>query len=69
MEIIKINIFQEFEKLIEIKENEFIINLEDCPFHQRTRIVDIFGGLTFLNGSMKKLNNHEFEIKIVKENA
>ena len=69
MEIIKINVFQELEKLREIKENGFIINLEDCPFHQRTRIVDFFSGFTFLNGSMKKLNNHELEIKIVKENA
>lgn len=66
MEKIKFNAYKELEKIKEIGENEFIINLEDCPINQSRRIIDFFAGLTFLNGSMKKINNYEYEIKISK---
>lgn len=66
MKKIKIDVYGELEKIKEFKENEFIIDLEDCPLKQRERIMDFLSGLTFLNGSLKKLNNHEFEIKIIK---
>lgn len=66
MKKIKMEVYSELEKIKELKENEFIINLEDCSVQQRERIIDFLSGLTFLNGSLKKRNNCEFEIKIVK---
>lgn len=66
MKRMKMNAYGDLEKIKEIKENEFILDLEDCPLKPRERIMDFLSGLTFLNGSLKKLNNHEFEIKIVK---
>lgn len=63
---IKIDVYSELEKIKEFKENEFIIDLKDCSMKQRERIVDFLSGLVFLKGSIKKLNNNEFEVKIVK---
>ena len=60
------NVYSELEKIKELKENEFIVNLEDCSMSQRTRIIDFLSGLAFLNGSLKKINANEFEVKIVK---
>lgn len=64
MKIIKINTYGELEKIKEIKEKKFIIDLEDCTSKQCERIIDFMCGLTFLNGSMRKLNKNEYEIKI-----
>lgn len=66
MKKIKMNVYSELEKIKELKENEFIVNLEDCSMSQRTRIIDFLSGLAFLNGSLKKINANEFEVKIVK---
>lgn len=69
MKKIKIDSYSALEKIKELEENEFIINLEDCPINQRKRIVDFLGGLTFLNGSLKKMNSNEFEVKIVSKES
>lgn len=69
MKTIKFRIYSDLEKVKEIKENEFIINIEDCPTKQKVRIIDFFAGLTYFNGSMKKHNTYEYEIQMGEKNG
>lgn len=64
MKKIKLNKYSDLEKLKELNENEFIVSLEECENKQRIRIMDFISGIAFLNGSIKKLNKDEFQIKI-----
>lgn len=64
MENIKIKNYSDLEKIKELNVNKFIINLKDCELKQKERVIDFFCGLTFLHGSMKKINSNEFEIRI-----
>lgn len=47
--------------------NDFIIDLNNCNIKERERVIDFFSGLTFLNGSIKKLSCNEFEVTVNKE--
>lgn len=66
MKTIKINTYSELEQFKKLNKKEFILDLKDCPANQTERIIDFMCGLTFLNGSMKKLNSCEYEIRIDK---
>lgn len=66
MNNIKINNFVELENIREsLNESKFIIDLEDAEITERKRIMDFFTGMTYLKGSIKKININEFEISIL----
>lgn len=60
----------EIEKYSDIKNikmkigNHFIINLTNADLREREKIICFLGGLTFLNGTLKKQNKDEFLIVI-----
>lgn len=65
MNKIEITSFKELETLKDkLQENNFIIDLANCEINERGRVIDFFAGLTFFNGSIKKLTKDEFEITI-----
>lgn len=66
MNNIKVNNFVELENIREsLNESKFIIDLEDAEITERKRIMDFFTGMTYLKGSIKKININEFEISIL----
>ena len=66
MNNIKVNNFVELENIREsLNESKFIIDLEDAEITARKRIMDFFTGMTYLKGSIKKININEFEISIL----
>lgn len=68
MNNIKVNNFVELENIREsLNESKFIIDLEDAEITERKRIMDFFTGMTYLKGSIKKININEFEISILDE--
>lgn len=64
MKIIKINNYDELEKLKE--ENEFIVDMSDTPINLKSRVIDFLGGVTHINGSLKKLNANNYKVTINK---
>ena len=38
------------------EEREFIVNISKLPIKQRLRVVDFLCGLSFINGSLEKIN-------------
>lgn len=64
MKIIKIKEYNDLKELKEINEKKFIMNLEECILSQKERVIDFLCGLTFFNGSMKKINRDEYEIHV-----
>ena len=66
MNKIKINNFVELENIREeLNDSKFIIDLEEAEIAERKRVMDFFTGMTYLKGSMKKINANEFEISIL----
>lgn len=63
MEKIEINSFCELEKIKNLRGGECIVNLCNCSFRERLRIVDFLCGLTFLDGYIRKLSCNEFEVR------
>lgn len=59
----KINSYNDVEKLAEmLKEKDVVIDLEDCK--DRIRVLDFISGITFYNGSVKKLTKDTFEVSL-----
>lgn len=66
MKTIKINNYNELENLKEIDETEFIVDLSETIVEQKSRIIDFLCGLTFLKGTVKKLERDTYEVIINK---
>lgn len=64
MKIIKINNYDELEKLKE--ENEFIVDMSDTPINFKSRVIDFLGGVTHINGGLKKLSANNYKVTINK---
>lgn len=62
--IIKLEKYQDIEKLRVNLENEFVVNLEECDLKGKERIIDFLSGLVFLKGSLKKINKNEYRVVI-----
>lgn len=60
MKTIKIKKYEELEKLRE--ENAFIVDISEASTHLKARIIDFLGGLTLVNGSLKKISNNCYEV-------
>ncbi len=62
--IIKLEKYQDIEKLRVNLENEFVVNLEECDLKAKERIIDFLSGLVFLKGHLKKINKNEYKVVI-----
>lgn len=59
----KINSYNDVENIAEIlKEKDVVIDLEDCK--DRIRVLDFISGITYYNGSVKKLTKDTFEVSL-----
>lgn len=68
MNKVEVNSFRELENLKDyLQQNTIVIDLNKCNIKERERVIDFFSGLTFLNGSIKKLSCNEFEVTVNKE--
>lgn len=68
MNKVEVNSFGELENLKDyLQQNTIVIDLNNCNIKERERVIDFFSGLTFLNGSIKKLSCNEFEVTVNKE--
>lgn len=68
MNKVEVNTFGELENLKDyLQQNTIVIDLNNCNIKERERVIDFFSGLTFLNGSIKKLSCNEFEVTVNKE--
>ncbi len=61
---IKLEKYQDIEKLKKYLECELLINLEDCDAKTKIKIIDFLNGLVFQKGSLKKINRNEYEVII-----
>jgi len=44
------------------RENKFIVSLKKLPLKHKLRVIDFLSGLTFTNGTIKKVEVDVFEI-------
>lgn len=64
MKIIEIKNIDMLKELELKKGEEFIVDFENCKNTDKIKIMYFISGLTFINGSLKKIESDKFEIKI-----
>lgn len=62
MKTIKIRKFSDIEDLANNLEERIIVDFSECENKIKIRALDFLTGLTFENGSLKKLSTSEFMI-------
>lgn len=64
----KIKSYNDIEKLGNLlKESDLVVDLSECELKTRTRVLDFITGITFYNGSIKKIDKDNFNIKLNRE--
>lgn len=56
-------IIEKYGDLRNIKDN-MIVDLSKLNLKTKTRVIDFLAGLTFKNGSLKKLESNKFLVRI-----
>ena len=60
----KLKRFSDLSKVIKVKEESIIIDVSLANMKERLRIVDFLCGLTYFNGSLKKLENSKYLVSL-----
>lgn len=64
MKIVEIKNLDMLKELKVMKGEEFIVDFENCKNNDKIKIIYFLSGLTFINGSLKKIASGKFEIRI-----
>ncbi len=67
MNKVELSSYLELEKLKDaLQQNTIVVDVSNCNVKERVRVIDFLNGLTFLNGSIKKIKCNEFQITLEK---
>lgn len=67
MNKVELSSYLELEKLKDaLQQNTIVVDVSNCNVKERIRVIDFLNGLTFFNGSIKKIKCNEFQITLEK---
>lgn len=70
MDVIKIKKYSDVNNLNkEILKRSFTVDLKELQIKEKAKVIDFLNGLTFLNGSIKKINKDQFQIIVDKDES